>query len=94
MWLFFRRLMHPFSNPVTIGIYTRMPRLKNWKKAFKAKVENRKQAIVLQVIFISKIKLKKYIFSRYQVLFEPLLGLECAYVCHKLRTGKEGIYRR
>ena len=26
------------------------------------------------------------------VLFEPLLGSECAYVCHKVRTEKEGVY--
>ena len=26
------------------------------------------------------------------VHFEPPLGQECAYVCHDLRAGKEGIY--
>ena len=28
------------------------------------------------------------------VRFEPILGWECAYVSHDLRTKKEGIYRK
>ena len=33
-------------------------------------------------------------FSRYFVLFEPLLGWKYEYVCHDWKTEKEGIYSK
>ena len=50
--------------------------------------------------FVFQIKLKRYIyFAKYDccfgnscVHFEPLLGWECAYVCHNIRTEKESTY--
>ena len=56
-------------------------------------------AICMQVTFISENKLKKNHFSSKYVCFfgnlcvhfEPLLGWEYAYVCHHLKTEKEGI---
>ena len=32
--------------------------------------------------------------NRYCVLFESLLGWECAYLCHDKRNEKEGIYNK
>ena len=69
-------------------------------KIFKAKRENTKQAIGIQVTFLWEINLKKYIllakndhlFSHQCVLFQPLLGWESGYVCHILRTETEGFY--
>ena len=59
-----------------------------------------KQAIGMQVTFILKNRLQKeYFFNKLWLFFwqllhhiEPLLGWECAYVWHDLRTKKEGIY--
>ena len=50
--------------------------------------------------FISKNKHKKnvplskcdHFFQKLCVQFEPLLGWESAFICHDLRTEKEGIY--
>ena len=59
---------------------------------------NMKKKFGIQVTFMLKIKILKYIlvnfehfFSRYCLLFEPLLGWESTDVCHNLRIEKEGI---
>ena len=52
------------------------------------------------MIFILKIKIQNKDFSQVYcqfltyrgVRFETLLGWESTYVCHKLRTEKQGIY--
>ena len=63
-------------------------------------INNITEAIGKQVALMLEIKLNKYIFlanydlffSQKRVPIEPLLGWECVYVCHELRTEKEGIY--
>ena len=55
-----------------------------------------KEATGIQGTFklgLNSIFLAKYdqFFSRYCVLFEPLLGWKWAHVCHKQRTEEEGI---
>ena len=68
-----------------------MPRQKKLKKkASGINSQNTKQAIDIQVIFISEIKpqIEHFLVQFDCVLgdlcvnFEPLLGWECAYVCH------------
>ena len=79
-------------------MYDRTLELK--KKGFAINSQNIKEAISIQVPFMLEIKLKKvhflanydHFFSRSCLLFEALLGWECACVCHDLRTEKEEIY--
>ena len=60
------------------------------KKAFRINSQNIEQAIGILMTFISEIKLQKenilakfdYLFVNLHVHLEPLLGWECAYVCH------------
>ena len=69
------------------------------KKVFTVKSKNIKQTIGIQLNFILENKHQKehifnqntVIFSKICVHFEPLLEWESAYVCHNLRTEKEGI---
>ena len=74
------------------------------KNAFKINGQNIKQTIGIQVTFITEKKLQienvceKFeclfvdcFFANLCVHFERLLEWESAYVCHHLRTEKEGI---
>ena len=69
-------------------------------KSIYTKTPENKKTIGIQATFISEYKLQKvHFFAKYNcffgdlcVHFEPLLGCECAYVCHDLRNKKEGIY--
>ena len=69
------------------------------KMAFRKNGQNVKQAIGT---FLMEKKLEKEhflakrlcLFGDLSVQFEPLLGWECAYVHHHLRTGKEGIQHK
>ena len=69
------------------------------KIAFRTNSKNIKRRVGIQVTFISGIKpQKKGFLAKYDrffgdlcVHFEHLLELECAYVCHDLRTEKESI---
>ena len=66
----------------------------------KAKRKNIKKTIGTQLNFVLEIKLRKYtclanydcFFGGLCVHFELLLGWECAYVWHNIRTEKESIY--
>ena len=79
-----------------------IPQRNNLKmKAFTINSQNKNQEISIHMTFILEIKLQKESYARYDhsfspnrkfVLFEPLLGWQCVYVCHDLRTEKEGIY--
>ena len=66
-------------------------------------MENRKQAIIIEVTFILEIKFEKYSFQQIMTIFlagnasffeSLLLGWECAYVYHSLRIEKEDIYSK
>ena len=67
------------------------------KKAFMINIENIKQAIVIQVIFILEINLEKeHFFSKIWLFFcdsifnfESWLGRESSYVCHYLRNEEK-----
>ena len=61
--------------------------------------QNVEQAFGIQATFITKIKpqkerflAKSNLFDDLCIHFEPLLGWECAYVWHNIRTQKEIIY--
>ena len=78
-----------------MGMCIRMSPLKNWKKkAFRINIQNIQQAIGIQVNFIAEIKLQNDFFLvKYDCVFvdvcvqsEPLLGGECAHVCHDLES--------
>ena len=66
----------------------------------KAKRKNIKKTIGTQLNFVLEIKLRRYtclanydcFFGGLCVHFELLLGWECAYVWHNIRTEKESIY--
>ena len=47
--------------------------------------------IASKVKFLSKFG---HFLSDLRIQFEPLLGRECASVCHDLKTEKEGIYAK
>ena len=62
-WPFTELLIHPLWTPVLMGSWLHIPQLENCKtKIFKAKEENIKQAIGIQVSFILEINLQKYSF--------------------------------
>ena len=79
-----------------MGMSMPMSRLENWKRRNLMKKE-KKQNKHLACMWPSCSKLilvnllAKYYpaFSCIYVLFEPLLGCECAYVCHNLWTEKK-----
>ena len=80
-----------------MNIYATTKELKN--KRFRINSQNIQQATGIQVTYISKIKIQKEAFlAKYDCFFadlcvhyEPLLGWKCTYVCHNLRTEKEGM---
>ena len=67
------------------------------KKAFKTKEENIKQTSGVQMTLLLEIERQKYnffanyehFFTRKCVLFQPLLGWQCACACHNVRTEAE-----
>ena len=72
------------------------------KIAFRINSQNIKQRVGIQVTFISeKTPQKKKVFlTKYDLFFgdlcahfEHLLGLECAYVCHNLRTENKKAFK-
>ena len=80
--------------------------LLGWKRSYLCRKELtvkskiKKQGIGIQVTSSQKISIKKnvplskcdHFFQKLCVHFEPLLGWESAFICHDLRTEKEGIY--
>ena len=83
--------------PVTIRMCIRMPRIKNWKKKhLKEKERIWKKQLAHHWTLSWKLSLKVHVFSKLWLIFwwlsvhfELLLGWECAYVCHNIKTEKK-----
>ena len=69
------------------------------QQGFRINRQNIQKATGIQVTFISEVKLQKETFlAKYDYfspvfasIFNPQLGLECAYVCPDLEIEEEGI---
>ena len=93
--------MRPFWSPVKMEICIRMPQPKNWRRRHLQLIERIwKKELAYEcpssrkISFKSKFFLSKsdHFFSYWYLYFKPLLGWECAYVCHNLRAIKEEFY--
>ena len=90
--------MRPFWTPVKKRMCISMPGLNTWeiKRIYEEKKIKQvafKWPSFWKLIFKSTCFIEIWpLFSSFCVYFEPLLGWKCAYVCHDLRTEKEGIY--